>query len=215
MLNELIASKYGIKCGNIVLDFFAQLIQSNTINSPLGELQHSIDLIFKAGFEESHITNFLKKCKASPIYYQILLPHFLKYVESSLFNEMDYQSEKSVLLIKCLCEQVSSSKDYFIGVFQSKYDELLLMHFSKIVENDRKDGCTSVADMILKHLTDFSNHAIVPDRSFLSVLDTVWCCVLLLPYLRYLFLVFRILFGSFSDNVLLSINFYTVLNPIK
>ena len=185
MLDELLSQKYDVNCDSVLLELFAQLMQIKTLDSPSTVFHPTIDLIFKADFKESQISDFMLKCKTSHLYHQVLLPCFLKQIETSLLEEMDYQSERSVLLIKCLCQQVALSSCYFTGIFQSKCDDFHLFYFSQAAKNNRLDGCNSVADVVLKNIDQFSEKVILPESDSLNTLDAVWCCVVLLPYLRY------------------------------
>ena len=185
MLNELLVLKYSVKSGEVILEFFVQLIQTHILGTPITEVQYTIDLIFRNDFDKIQISNVVQKCRSSLVYYQALLPCYLKYMETKLLNEMDYQSEESTLLIKCLCQHIASDGSYFNGAFSPACDELSLMHFSATAENDRMDGCKSVSDVILKHITNFCSQLSVSDTKSLKMLDTIWCCVVIAPYLRY------------------------------
>ena len=184
MLDELLSQKYDVNCDKMLLELFAQLIQIKTTDSPLTELHPTIDLIFKADFKENQISDFMLKCKTSHLYDQVLLPYFLKHIETSILEEMDYQSERSVMLIQCLCKQIALSKSYFTGIFHSKCDDFHLLYFSQAAKSKRLDGCNSVADVVLKNIDQLYSQVILPESNSLETLDAVWCCVVLLPYLR-------------------------------
>ena len=184
-MNEILATKYSIKHKGVLLQLFALLIQTDGFVAPFKETENTLELIFKSDFEVSQISDLMKQCKTWHLYRSTLLPKFVQYIETNLLAEADYNSDKSVTLIKCLCQQVASIEHYFTGPFESKCDRPPLFHFMQTAQRVREDGCISVADVISKHISWFCSHQENPGQEFLKALDRVWCCVVLLPYLRY------------------------------
>lgn len=177
-MNKLLTTKYSTQCKGALLDLFVQLTKTSAFHFSINEAKQTIDLIFSTDFNSAQISDLMQMCKEWKMYRQLLLPAFLRYIEINLMAETSYKSVNSILLIKSLCKQITSSEIYFSGPFKSSYDGLPLFHFKQSVK-DKHKGFISVFDTILKHIDCFCN-----EEFDLESLDVAWCCVVLLPYIR-------------------------------
>lgn len=184
-MNELLAIKASFKCKEVVVDLFAILIQTDKFDPPVHGVQLTVDLLLKADLEATLISDFVQKCKGWHMHGRMILPEFVKYIETNILSESKYNSEKSIQFIQCLCQQIASDHFYFKGPLKADSSHIPLLYCLQSVDNHRQDGCKSVVDVMLKHIAWFCSQEFTTEVSFLKDLDAAWCCVVLLPHLRY------------------------------
>lgn len=183
-MNRLLKIENSSLYHGALLELFAVLVQTETFNIPAKDIYGMLELIFAKTEGFSKLSNFIQHCKSWSSFEEFVMPCFVSFVEKSLLAEKNFASEKSHKLIRLLTGQIASREDYFIGSFQCDGATDKTLYMPRITKADeRKDGCRTVADVLITTINKLVGQQESKEVSSDSI-SLIWCCVVCLPNIR-------------------------------